>query len=1715
TVLNNADISTLGDTAYGIYASSRGGNGGGGGWGVGLYGEGGDGGYGGKGGIVTVTNNGQISTLGDESHGLLAESVGGAGGNGGSGWGAFGNGGDGGGNADAASVTVTNTAFIETQGYRASSIYAWSVGGGENKGGGAGGIFSWGGDGATGGDGKAVTVNNTGSLVTRQSEASALYAESMGGTGGNGGDSGSVGPYLSVAIGGSGGPGGNGDTVSVTTSDSTITTGEDSGNPGEANPLVRFSHGIFATSKGGGGGQGGFAFSVAASDSFSASFAFGGSGGGGGDGSNVLVDNQSALFTYGDESHGVFAQSLGGGGGNGGFAFAGSLGSNGSLSVAFGGTGGLGGDGSTVDVLSQNSILTKGVGSYGIFAQSVGGGGGSGGDSISISGSGVASGALSMGGDGGGGGHGGLLNTTTNVREGVSVTSSSDITTLGDTSHGILAQSVGGGGGDGGMAISGSFASTGAVAVALGGGSGTGGDGGTVDVTSSGTIMTGGYKANGIYAQSTGKGGGTGGMSIAVTGTWNPKGSAGLGVSLGGSGGGGGKGDKVTVVNDGTIITTGDESSGIKAQSVGGGGGDGGFSLSGGISGPKSLNAQVAIGGSGGSGNTGGIIDVINNGEILTSGFMSHGIFAESAGGGGGTGGSSVTATLGLVDKTVGVGVSLGGGGGDGGFGQLVSVTNNDHIETKGNVAYGIFAQSVGGGGGTGGAAYSGSAALSHPDSKFNMNVNVAIGGGGGTGGHGGAVDLVNTGLIETWGINAHGIYGQSVGGGGGVGGNARTMSLTQCWWECSPKNVSLSLSMGGAGGAAGNGGSVTIDNYEDIITHSTDSHGIWAQSVGGGGGNGGDGAHGFWGVPTVGISKTPAYLDVSVAMGGSQGASGNGGDVTVTNNGSITTLDDGSFGVYAQSVGGGGGHGGHGAIGFTGKVGVGGTGGAAGDGGDVDVTITGDIDTSGGSAHGIFAQSVGGGGGVAGNIVRGLSDNLNFGIGVGITKNGGNGGDGGDVDIVSTGNIVTRGQASNGIFAQSVGGGGGLTGDNGTGIAFSGSAGGDGAGGTIDVNHTGNITTLGDNSHGIFAQSGGGEADNVAIVNAEGENIGYLTDKQDTGGDITITLDGDLSANGADANGIYLQSKGADGNGDISVSVTGMVQGGSGDSTGVRMLDGATNTLDINGGSVTTLNGIDGTAIYTTAGDDTINNTGTVTGSVELGLGNNGFNNGETALFNSGAVADLGGGTFANAGIFSPGGSERVFTTHLDGALSQTGSGNYELDYDIDAIEADRINVTGAADLSGDVTVSELNLGYAREETNELTIVSSSSLSQADMTLVTIPSIVLTYDLFTSDQTDLVLRSSVDFTPDPPPGKRLKKNQRAIGNHIADIQGAGGSALFAPVAEAIFHKPDFDSLTSAYDHMLPALYLNADIATFYSSMNFHNALFSCPQRTGAHRFISEGECNWLSVAYNELDYEDNDETGSFREKTLSVSAGVQRPLDEKWSGGFGFTMEQIDLDSDTNASSDGDRVQAGVALKRRSGANMVATAVSVGYGSYDSVRVVDLPEGGVSATSDQNIWFGAAQVRVSHDKEFGDWYLRPSLAAGVTYVDTGSFREEGAGGANLDVDSYEHTVFSVAPAIEVGGEINNEGTLLRPYAKAGVRFYSDTDTDLDATLEGAPAGVSSFTTSGRLDNSIADLSAGVNFLMQDGYSVRLSYTGRFSDRVTDHGGMIKFSLPF
>ena len=79
-------------------------------------------------------------------------------------------------------------------------------------------------------------------------------------------------------------------------------------------------------------------------------------------------------------------------------------------------------------------------------------------------------------------------------------------------------------------------------------------------------------------------------------------------------------------------------------------------------------------------------------------------------------------------------------------------------------------------------------------------------------------------------------------------------------------------------------------------------SHGILAQSIGGGGGYGGT-------VQTTYPDFAPVPENSGAADNAfATGASGNGGDVTVTATSSIRTTGGSSAGVLAQSVGGGGG---------------------------------------------------------------------------------------------------------------------------------------------------------------------------------------------------------------------------------------------------------------------------------------------------------------------------------------------------------------------------------------------------------------------------------------------------------------------------------------------------------------------------------------------------------------------------------------------------------------------------------------------------------------------------------------------------------------------------------------------------------------------------------------------------------------------------------------
>ena len=1319
---NAAGEDISGYDAYGIIAQSIGGSGGSAGDGAGIVSLGDTvAGAGGDGGTVTVvTGSGSsIHTYGKGATGIMAQSIGGGGGAGGYSIGLVALGAKGGSGGDGGTVTVQNAGWITTEGDFARGVLAQSIGGGGGAGSDAGGLVSLGGNGGAAADGGDVSVSNTGAINTSGDHSSAVQAQSIGGGGGDGGSSGGV----FLTIGGSGNIGGKSGSVTVTHGGAIHTKGDD-------------SNGIFAESIGGGGGSGGTASSI----SVFAGAAIGGQGASGGDGGAVRVNLvpislnvggstvsvDPTIDTEGDRSRGIFAQSVGGGGGAGGFASALTVGYGAGASAAIGGDGSVGGKGGAVWIEGDASITTKGDNAEGIFAQSVGGGGGAGGYALSLA---VAASqpagaafAVGIGGQGGGGGDGGQ----------VDILSGGSIDTDGRFSTGLVAQSVGGGGGTGGYALAfsgaGGVAAAVAASVGVGGQGGSGGDGGAVGAAFEGKITTHKDDSKGALIQSVGGGGGDGGYAIsgamAVSSGDTGAGSAGVG----GSGGSGGAGGSVSGYVGGDITTSGDRSTGLVVQSVGGGGGAGGFAVAGSLSAAVSGAALgVGVGGVGGGGGDGGDAYGSTGGVVTTGGDQSVGVLVQSVGGGGGSGGFNVSGALSLSATNGGtIGVGLGGAGGGGGDGAGAVADIGDDVVTYGDQSVGVIVQSVGGGGGSGGFNISGGVDIG---AGGGLAVAVGLGGSGGGGGDGGAVEA-SAHNIHTEGDQSGGFLAQSVGGGGGSGGFNISGAASA---EIASANA-LTVGLGGSGGQGGAGGTVKVTLSGLITTLGDRSDAVVVQSVGGGGGSGGIDISGALAASGTGAAS------LGVGLGGSGGGGGAGGAVEAQVDGVVATLGDDSAGVVAQSVGGGGGSGAFnisadaalsGGIGGAASVGLGGSGGSGGSGGKVKLGVNGVVLTFGEGAEAVLAQSTGGGGGDGGFNVSGdlsVSGTAAFAASVGVGGSGGGGGAADDVTLTmksgaaaggdpeATWAAVTYGGDADAVTAQSVGGGGGNGGFNVAGalgaagdgggavsVGVGGSGGGGGSAGDVLATITGDIQTQGDLSHGLLAQSvgGGGGSGGFNVSGALGASgsvagavsvgVGGSGGGGGNGGAVTAALTGLVTTEGQRAFAIKAQSVGG-GGGDGGFDVAGglsasggsaaMVSvgvGGSGGDGG----DGGAVSLEVAGGASTQggfSDAIVAQSLGGGGGDGGFNVSGTVNastgsgGGASVGVGGSGGGGGDGAAVTLTASSQLASGT-GDSGVLA----------HTEGAASRgvlaqsTGGGGGSGGFDI----AGALSVTGQSGAS------------------------------------------------------------------------------------------------------------------------------------------------------------------------------------------------------------------------------------------------------------------------------------------------------------------------------------------------------------------------------------------------------------------------------------------------
>ncbi|MBV8914604.1 MAG: autotransporter domain-containing protein, partial [Acetobacteraceae bacterium] len=474
-----------------------------------------------------------------------------------------------------------------------------------------------------------------------------------------------------------------------------------------------------------------------------------------------------------------------------------------------------------------------------------------------------------------------------------------------------------------------------------------------------------------------------------------------------------------------------------------------------------------------------------------------------------------------------------------------------------------------------------------------------------------------------------------------------------------------------------------------------------------------------------------------SLTFGGQNGSSGNGGPVQVTTSGAITTSGLDAHGIVAQSIGGGGGAvvGGQNILPASGNGGPGG--GAGGDGGPVTIQLNGttNIETTGNGAYGVLAQSIGGGGGLSGDpsgiLVYNIATNL------AVKANSGNGG---AVSITTNGATVhTSGANAPAIFAQSIGGGGGLVNYSVAGGASQvqalGTAGGTGAGDGVTIGLTGSsIAASGLGSSGIVAQSDGTSSSPIKIsVDAHSQVLGGGSD-------------------------------------------------GMNDPAGIRLLGGTGNQIT-NAGYIGAASGV---AILATgpASNTTVTNTGTIAGNILIG-GDPPVVDNQAGGVISATTINLGsGGLLQNSGTFKVGGAGTIGTTTLTGNLQQTSIGTLVVRLAPASNTADAFQVNGTATLDGHIVPVISDPTQVRSGARQVAIVSATGgLSLIGSASVPTSTPVVRYGLTTPDANTLALNYNVDFA-----ATDALRSAGLASRNRAEVGRALNAALSAAAGDLALH---------------------------------------------------------------------------------------------------------------------------------------------------------------------------------------------------------------------------------------------------------------------------------------------------------------------------------------
>jgi hypothetical protein len=847
-------------------------------------------------------------------------------------------------------------------------------------------------------------------------------------------------------------------------------------------------------------------------------------------------------------------------------------------------------------------------------------------------------------------------------------------------------------------------------------------------------------------------------------------------------------------------------------------------------------------------------------------------------------------------------------------------------------------------------------------------------------------------------------------------------------------------------------------------------------QSIGGGGGTGGAGNS-----DSKKLEQNSHAMGLSV--GGSGGLSGNGGTVDTTFGIAATTQGDRAYGVLAQSIGGGGGLAGAGAANNLTSVTLGGRDGASGSGGEVTANLNAGshITTSGAGSHALIAQSIGGGGGIAGDTSMGIQLGSGGWAASGTGEDGqavtGGSGDGGIVNVNVNGNLATTGSNAFGIIAQSIGGGGGLGGNSTNGFAGStASSGGTGHGNNVTVTQAGTITASGSGSAGIFAQSAGPQGTGVVTVNVNGSVTG---------------------GTGSAASGVWVAG---DNQNYLNVGANGLVGTSDGSGMAVRY-DGAYLNQSLK---------VDAFAVNDAApASFVVNNAGGIYGNVGCRGGAGvacDINNAKSGTLSDAIFYQA---NIDNAGLVAIGKSGAFNTLAVTGDFNLRSTGILQADVDFDKLKSPRMVVQGDTRLDGQVNVQPFTLLPDREVTVATLEGDIQGLPNAK------DSPVIDYDARLQGKNVHVRAAGADFAA---PSMDLGPNQRAVAEHLQRAWDLGGNSATAPLFASLDmgSRRGADAYGDRVSDLSPGVSLAPAAQMHVGMSQFTGNMFSCPAFVGDSTLTGEQDCLWGQVTARGSSQDSHGDASGFSYDSVTYQFGGQREFRPNWFIGGSAAYQTANLnDNDHRVDGDGSVGYLGMVLKHQAGAWVFSGGLSAGYGSYDIDRNLSIPNLQSTASSTPDVYSVSTRLRAARTFAMDRYYVKPYVDLDANYTHMPGYSES-HGDTHLSVQSSDQFIVGLSPMIEIGGRVElKQGAVMRPFAYMGVSFLSQDSYTAKASLQGAPAGSGDFETSLPMDDVIGRIGAGLQISNVDGVDFRLQYDGEFSGHVQSHSGTLKVMVPF